>query len=145
MKKLAFLFITLLVLPVMALAEDPRKELLREIHQGMFKQHELCVLYARTALSLDKPEAGGKLSTCIEEAKSDVEDTSSKLAELLKGNTVQTALASWRQTWLSTYESANLQANDTSETYLRRAVDTLKRTDKASDKFTAAVLKSRLY
>lgn len=138
----------LFVVPLLAQAEDARKGLLRQIHRNLFEQHELCVLNARVALALPQDQAQRRaevtndLATCIAQGKADVEKARADIAKWFKGRTAPATLATWRGIWLDAYEAADLRDGDTSQIYLRRAIDTLKHTDKASDKFKAAVLNS---
>lgn len=138
--------VALLVAPLLAQAEDAQARLMRKIHRNLYQQHELCVLHARVALVLpqervqEKEHAHSELAACTAEGKSDVEEATSMVAQWFKTKPAPKVVAAWRTTWLAAYDAAALQADDTETIYLRRAIDTLKRTEKVSTQFQTAVL-----
>lgn len=142
MNKKCLVLAVLLALPFLSHAEDVRLQTLKVMHRNLFAQHEICVFRARTALlpsSVHKPES---VSECTAEGKKDVEETHADLKPLVKGKAAQSALTEWRVKWLETFEAADLQTDDTSELYLRRVTDSIKRADKVSQKLQTTVLKS---
>lgn len=136
----------LLVAPFLAQAEDAQARLMRKMHRDLYQQHELCVLQARVALALpqeraqEKAQAHSELAACTAEGKSDVENAASMVAQWFKTKPAPKAMATWRTTWLAAYDAADLRVEDTEAIYLRRAIDTLKRTEKISTQFQTAVL-----
>lgn len=138
--------VALLVAPFLAQAEDAQARLMRKIHRNLYQQHELCVAHARVALVLpqereqEKEQAHSELVACTAEGKSDVEEASAMISQWFRTKPAPAAMATWRTTWLAAYDAADLQVDDTEAIYLRRAIDTLKRTEKASTKFQIAVL-----
>jgi len=136
----------LLVAPFLAHAEDAQARLMRTIHRNLYQQHELCVVHARVALVLpqereqEREQAQSELAACTAEGKSDVEEASAMIAQWFRTKPAPAAMATWRTTWLAAYDAADLRFDDTEAIYLRRAIDTLKRTERASTKFQTAVL-----
>lgn len=136
----------LLVAPFLAHAEDAQARLMRKMHRDLYQQHEICVLQARVALVLPqeqiqkKEQVLSELASCTAEGKSDVEKANAMIAQWFKTKPAPKVMGTWRTTWLAAYDAAALQADDTETIYLRRAIDTLKRTEKVSTQFQTAVL-----
>lgn len=136
----------MLMAPFLVLAEEAQARLMRKTHRDLYQQHELCVLQARVALALpqeqrqEKEQALSELASCTAEGKSDVEKANTMIAQWFKTKPAPKVMATWRTTWLAAYDAAAIQADDTQTIYLRRAIDTLKRTEKVSTQFQTAVL-----
>lgn len=136
----------LVTVPYLAQAEDAQARLMRTVHRNLFQQLELCTLHGRIALALpqdrvqEKAESVSELASCINEGKADVEKAHAMFSQWYKVKPAPAAMNTWRTTWKSTYDDASVRDDDTELSYLRRAADTLKRTDKVSTKFQIAVL-----
>ena len=119
---------------------------MRTVHRDLFQQLELCTLHGRIALALpqdraqEKAQSISELTSCIAEGKADVEKANTMFAHWYKVKPAPASMATWRSTWNTSYDGASVRDGDTELTYLRRATDTLKRTDKVSTQFQKAVL-----
>lgn len=139
-----YVFAVLLAAPFLSHAEDVRLRAMKAMHRNLFTQHEICVLRGRMALLPEPAKSAESVSDCTSEGRGEVEQINADLGRLIKGKAAQSALADWRIKWLETFDAADVQTNDTSELYLRRVTDALKRADKVSQKLQATVIKSPL-